>query len=186
MPSPLKKIASLVLAAPLAGAMALTAAPASATVTAPAAAATKATEPYSTFAVSVKAPKKVRAGSKITYRITAVNRGPHTADNYYVGGLLPKGIGSTVRWDGPEDTECEFEDNAFFCTSPYYAEVGDKEWLDIEVRLKKTTRGYARAQLGVVAYDFPTGSETLSKEELDAAGIKSWFFSKKVKTAITR
>ncbi|GII93652.1 hypothetical protein [Sinosporangium siamense] len=189
MRPPLSKVAVLAVAAPLAGALMFASAPASATATAPtakAAAVKKADDPYSVFNVSVKAPKNVRAGGKITYRITAVNRGPHQADYYFVGGILPKGITGNTWWDGPKDTECGREGRVFFCVSPHVAEVGDKEWLDIVVRLKKPTKGYAQAQLGVLAYDYPTGAEKLSKEELDELGVKSWFFSKKVKTRIVR
>ncbi|GAA5074633.1 putative repeat protein (TIGR01451 family) [Thermocatellispora tengchongensis] len=188
----LKKVASLALVTPLAGAMLFAAsAPASAApvkVAAPAKAVTAvADDPYSVFKVSVKAPAKVKAGGKITYSISAKNTGPYVADAYYIGGKLPKGIVGTVYYNGPKGTQCAWDESGFWCWGDWALEVGETDALKIHVKLKKSTKGHARAQLGVIAYDVPTGAENLSKEELDRiGGIKGWLFAKNVKTKIVR
>src|SRR5687768_5529313 len=106
MRHPLAKLASFALVAPLAGSMLFATGPASA---APAVAAktvtAEAPDPYSTFVTSVKAPKKVKAGGKITYKIAVKNLGPHQADRYWLGGKLPKGIVDKLYWDADEGTE---------------------------------------------------------------------------------
>src|SRR4051812_20403327 len=96
MRHPISKIAGLALVAPLAGAAFFATAPASASASVTTASASAATatagQPYSKFYVVAKGPKKVKAGSKITYGIGAVNTGPYLADTFFVGGKLPKGI----------------------------------------------------------------------------------------------
>ncbi|MFI6321411.1 hypothetical protein ACIBG8_27995 [Nonomuraea sp. NPDC050556] len=166
------------------GSLLFAAAPASA---APAAAAktTKADDPYSVFDVQVKAPKTVKRGGKITYRISAVNTGPYQADNYYMGGPLPKGIVSKLRWNGPDGTQCDWDSSGFWCWGPWILEKGDSDWLTITVTLKKGTKGTAKTRLGAIVYDVPTGMEDLNKEELDrVGGFNTWFYAKSVKTKI--
>ncbi|MEU8383858.1 hypothetical protein [Streptosporangium sp. NPDC048865] len=180
MRHPISKIVAFALVAPLAGGM-LLAAPASAQAPA---AAVKA-EPYSTFAVTVSAPKKVKANGKITYRIKAVNKGPHQADFFYMGGLLPKGSKATAVF-GPKGTTCDTYDDGFWCWGPDIIEVGDHETMAITVKLGKKSGRTAQAILGVDSYDIPTGAENLSRDELERMGIKSWYFVKKVKTSVTR
>ena len=119
-------------------------------------------------------------------RITAVNRGPHNADAYYIGGMLPKNT-VAAAWDGPKGTECDwYDDGTFFCETPHYLEVDDYDVLSITATLKKGTRGVQTAVLGVETYDRPTGAETLTKEEFEELNIKGWLFMKKVKTRIVR
>jgi uncharacterized repeat protein (TIGR01451 family) len=192
MPRSIHRIATLTLVAPLAGAMLLGAAPATAATTTTAAAPAQATivkadDPFSVFQVKVKAPAKVRAGGKITYSITAKNTGPHQADYYFLGGKLPKGTVDRLYYGGIKGAECAWDDSGFWCWSPKVLEVGDSARLNIQVKLKKTTKGTATARLGVIAYDVPTGAENLSKEELDRiGGVQGWLFDKKVKTKIVR
>lgn len=185
------KAASFALIAPLAGSLLFAAAPASA---APVAAATsvtakavsaKADDPYSVFSVKVKAPKTVKRGGKITYRISVYNNGPHLADNYYLGGKLPKGIVNKVYFDGPEGVQCDFYSDGFWCWTPYVLEKGESDWLTIEVKLKKGTKGIAKAKVGAEVWDVPTGMGDLNKEEISRlGGVTGWDYTKNVKTRI--
>src|SRR5262245_49776801 len=85
---------------------------------APSSAAAKAREPYSALAVSIKGPKKVKAGTKYTYIIAAVNKGPYSAD-WNLGGYLPEGIVSTLTWRGPKNTQCIwYRFDGFWCWGP--------------------------------------------------------------------
>ncbi|MCW2881345.1 MAG: hypothetical protein JWQ95_5445 [Sphaerisporangium sp.] len=191
MRHPLARIATTAVAAPLAGALLFAATPASAapaktsattTVTATKAAA----EPDSSFSVKITAPKKVKAGGTITYRISAVNTGPWEANAYYLGGKLPKGIVDKVYFRGDKGTECGFFPDGFWCLPPYTVEKGEKAFLTIEVKLKKSTKGSAVAKLGVDTYDYPQGAEDLNRDEFERLGIKGWYFLKSVKTKIVR
>ncbi len=186
MRHPIAKIATLALVAPLAGATFLAAAPASAAPASVKTAATKADDPYSKFGIIVKAPKKVRAGGKITYTIAAVNHGPYTADFYYLGGKLPKGIYGSVSYKGTKGTKCSFYSDGFWCWGPYALEVDDYDFLQITVKLKKGTKGTAVARLGALSADIPTGAENLNKERWKELGIKSYYWWKTVKTKIVR
>jgi uncharacterized repeat protein (TIGR01451 family) len=183
MRHPISKIVALALVTPLAGGMLLAAPASAASAQAPAAAVQD--EPYSTFAVTVSAPKKAKAGGKITYRIKAVNKGPHPADYYFVGGLLPKGA-KLASVAGPKGTQCDSYDDGFWCWGPYIVEVGDYESMAITVKLGKKSGRTAEAILGVDSFDVPTGAETLSRDELERMGLKHWYFVKKVKTKIVR
>ncbi|MGW4638263.1 hypothetical protein ACWEN6_07035 [Sphaerisporangium sp. NPDC004334] len=193
MRHPLGKIATALATAPLAGALLLAATPASAApasattasgATAHTSARTSAAEPYSSFAVTVKGPKKIKRGGTIVYSIKAVNKGPWVADAYFLGGTLPKGRTGTVYFDGPKGTECDFYPDGFWCWSPYELEKGDHDWLTIEVKLKKSVKGNVTAKLGVNSFDVPTGAEDLSRAELDRIGVKSWYFTKKATTKV--
>ncbi|NRQ31359.1 hypothetical protein HII36_05835 [Nonomuraea sp. NN258] len=172
------KAAALAL---FAGALAIPAAPAAA-----AAPAAKLDDPFSVMAVSVKGPKKVMAGDKIRYNLKITNTGPHTADYYWVGGILPKGIKSKVYYNAPKGTQCEYSSRQFWCWGPWVLEKGDSDWLTIHLALNKSTRGTATAELGAIVWDVPTGMENLDREEIDRLGFKKWFFSKKIKTKIVR
>lgn len=183
MRHPISRIVALALVTPLAGGMLLTAPASAASAQAPAVA-VKA-EPYSTFAVTVSAPKKVKANGKITYKIKAVNKGPYDADYFYVGGLLPKGVKLTAI-AAPKGTECDSYEDGFWCWSPNIVKVDDYEAIAITVKLGKKSGRTAEAILGVDSYDFPTGADTLSRDELERMGIKHWYFVKKVKTKIVR
>ncbi|WP_329426596.1 DUF11 domain-containing protein [Streptosporangium sp. NBC_01495] len=183
MRHPISKIIALALVTPLAGGMFL-AAPASAASAQAPAAAVKA-EPYSTFAVTVSAPKKVKANGKITYKIKAVNKGPYEADLLYFGGQLPKGSKLTAV-GGPKGTECDSYEDGFWCWVPHIVKVGDYETMAITVKLGKKSGRTAEAVLGVDSYDVPTGADTLSRDELERMGLKHWYFVKKVKTQIAR
>jgi hypothetical protein len=180
------KIASLALLTPLAGATLFATTPAAAApATAPAAAG--ADEPFSVFKVTVAARKKVKAGGQILYSIRARNTGPHLADAYFIGGRLPKGIVDKVHYSGPKGTKCEWDRTGFWCWGDWTLEVGETDWLKIQVKLKKKTKGVAVAKLGAISYDVPTGAEGLSKEELDRiGGIKGWIFTKTAKSRIIR
>ncbi len=63
-------------------------------------------------------PKKVKAGAKITYYFEITNVGPHSADYFWIGAILPKGIVSTLKWNGPKGTSCTWEGNEFWCWTP--------------------------------------------------------------------
>ncbi|RCG30328.1 hypothetical protein DQ384_16470 [Sphaerisporangium album] len=206
MRHPIAKIATAAVAVPMTGALLLAATPASAAPVGPATRASSVTttspltavstgtattttkaaddDAYSTFSVQVTGPKKAKPGGEITYRIKGLNKGPWTADDYYFGGTLPKGIRGTVYFDGPKGTKCGFFPDGFWCWPPYVLEKGEDSWLTITVRLKKGTKGTVAAKLGVNSWDWPTGSENLSREELKKIGIKSWYFTKSVKTKI--
>jgi uncharacterized repeat protein (TIGR01451 family) len=186
MRHPIAKIATLALVAPLAGATFLSAAPASAAPVAVKAAATKADDPWSVFKVAVAAPKKVRAGGKITYTILATNKGPESADVFFMGGKLPKNISGKVSYVGPKGTKCKFYVDGFWCWTPYILEKDDYEVLKIQVKLKKNARGVAVAKLGALSADIPRGAENLDRERLKELGIKSYYWWKTVKTKIVR
>jgi uncharacterized repeat protein (TIGR01451 family) len=185
MRHPISKIAALALIAPLAGTMAL-AIPASAASTKATAGVVKTADaPLSSFTVTVSAPKKVKVNGKITYTIKAINRGPYEADSFYLGGVLPKGS-KVTSVSAPKGTECDTYDNGYWCYMPWVLDVNYYETIKITVKLGKKSGRTAEASLGVETYDSPTGSENLSREELDRLGLKHWNFMKKVKTAITR
>jgi hypothetical protein len=184
MRHPIAKIATTASAALLAGAMLFAAAPASAAVPS----STKASDPYSVFEIRAKATKKVKAGGWINYSIRAVNTGPYLADYYWIGGIIPKGVDPDAKlyWDGPKGNTCDYQGREFWCWGKYALKVDDTDWLTFRVKMKKGTHGTATAKLGVISYDVPTGADTLNKELLKKLGIKSWIFSKTVKTKITR
>ncbi|GAA3109102.1 hypothetical protein [Streptosporangium carneum] len=185
MRHPISKIAALALVAPLAGTM-LLATPASAAPTkAPAGVVKKADDPYSSFDIKILAPKKVRAGGKITYRIKATNKGPYLADSFWTGGVLPKGA-TLSRVYAPKGTECGNYEDGFWCITPNALEIGDSDSIDIVVKLSRKARGTATALLGVDTVDLPQGAETLNRDEFERMGIKHWYFVKKVKTKIVR
>ncbi|WP_055479007.1 DUF11 domain-containing protein [Sphaerimonospora mesophila] len=189
MHNPIGKIAKIALVAPLAGAVFLTTAPAaSAAPAAPAAAravAAKLDDPYSVFKVKVSHPKAVKVNRKITYKIRAVNTGPHHADYYWMTGILPKGV-KKVWYSGPKDSACEIEGRAVVCWSPYVLEVGDYDWLNLTIQMKKGYRGKAEATLGAIVFDVPTGAENLDPRALKELGYKSWFYGKKVTTKVVK
>lgn len=178
--------AGLMLLAPLAVSLPANAAPAA--VTAKAAKA----DPFANFAVHhVVYPKKVKAGAKITYYFEITNVGPHSADYFWIGGYLPKGIVSTLKWNGPKGTSCTWEGNEFWCWTPdiLYPKPEedwqtDSAWLTVQVTLNKKTRGTATAKLGAITYDVPTGAGDLDERRLRDLGIKGWSFLKTVKTKI--
>jgi hypothetical protein len=185
------KIATTMLATPVIGALLLAGAPASAaTSSAPAAVPAAATaakaDAYNNFVVSVKYPRKVRKGGTITYTIRALNRGPHDADYYWLGGKLPKGIKGTVYYTGVKGTKCDFYTDGFWCWGPNILEVDEQDFLVIKVKLKPRTKGTAVARLGAYSADVPTGAETLNKELLKKLGIKTHYWWKTVKTRIVR
>lgn len=182
---PISKIAAFALIAPLTGAMLLAAPASAAPAKATAGAATKADDPFSSFAVKVTAPRRARAGGKITYRIKATNKGPYVADSFWTGGALPKGSKPSAVY-APKGTECGVYQDGFWCFTPNALEVGEYETIDIVVKLSRKTRGTATAVLGVDTVDLPTGAETLNREEFARMGIKHWYFVKKVKTRIVR
>ncbi|WP_433249707.1 hypothetical protein ACQPYK_02865 [Streptosporangium sp. CA-135522] len=185
MRHPISKIAALALVAPLAGTM-LLATPASAAPTkAPAAAVKKADDPYSSFDIRVLAPSKVRTGGKISYTIQATNKGPHLADSFFIGGVLPKGS-RIIQAYGPKDAECDSYKDGFWCWYPDALKVDDKAAIRIVVKLDKSSKRTATAVLGVDTVDLPTGAENLSRDEFERMGFKRWYFVKKVKTKITR
>ncbi|MFI6502318.1 hypothetical protein [Nonomuraea typhae] len=179
MPKSITKAAAFTL---IAGALILPAVPASATTAVKA----SADEPYSVMKTTITAPKTVKRGGKISYRIKVLNTGPHQADAYWLGGKLPKGITGKIYYGGPKGTKCETDTVEFWCWGPWELEKGDVDWIGIEVTLKKNTKGVATAELGALVYDVPIGMENLDKEEIDRiGGFKRWFYGKKVKTKIT-
>ncbi|MEV0582920.1 hypothetical protein [Nonomuraea sp. NPDC050310] len=189
MRNSLSKAGAFALLAPLAGGLLFTAAPAAAAapVTTTAVVAKTADDPYSVFDVKVRAPKAVKAGGTIKYRISAVNTGPHHADYYYIGGQLPKGLTGKIKAWGPDGTACTSDSTGFWCWGPYALDKGYEDWLIIEIKLSKRVKGVATAKLGALVYDIPTGMEKLNKEEIDRlGGVNSWFYGKSVKTKIVR
>ncbi|GIM99805.1 hypothetical protein [Planomonospora venezuelensis] len=185
MRHPIAKIAALALVAPLAGSVLFAPAASAAPSKAPAAAVKKADDPYSSFDVRVSAPKKVRAGGKISYTIQATNVGPHLADSYWIGGVPPKGSKITAIY-GPEGTRCAWFDDGYWCIVPQALEVDDRTAIRVVVKLSKKARGTATGYWGVDSVDLPTGAENLDRDEFKRMGIKSWYFLKKVKTKIVR
>jgi hypothetical protein len=150
----------------------------------PASATTQAREPYSVFTVSVKGPKKVKAGTKYTYYIKVTNKGPYSAD-WDIGGYLPDGIVTTLTWRGPKNTSCVwYRFTGFWCWGPYEVPVGGSSWLAITVALKKGTRGTLKARLGGETCDCPNGSEDLDRAAWKRLGIKNYFWAKTIKTKI--
>ncbi|MBG0827279.1 hypothetical protein HS041_05830 [Planomonospora sp. ID67723] len=191
MRHPISKIAALALVAPLAGSMLFAPAASAAPAKAPAAAvvAKKADDPFSIFAVTASATKKVRPGGKITFTVKAKNTGPHlaTAGTYFIVGYLPKGVDiSKATFSGPKDSFCDADAKLFACAAPYDLEVDDYVTFQIKVKAKKTAKGTLKTALGVVSYDVPTGAENLDRDELERMGIKSWFFGKEHKIKVVR
>ncbi|MGN9843749.1 hypothetical protein ACTMTI_37055 [Nonomuraea sp. H19] len=182
----MRKSLSLFLAGGLAAGTMAAPAQATTTTAAPAttAAATTKLAPYSNFKISVKHTKRTKRGSKINYYVRATNLGPHYADYYWMGGEVPKGIVSTLRWSGPKGTECTWEDRWFWCWSPTQLEKGETDWLNFQVTLKKGTKGTATARVGVLSFDVDQGMENIDEEELERLGIKGYHWLKKVKTTI--
>lgn len=189
MRHPIAKIASVAAAATLAGGLFATAPAAAAPSAAPAAApaAVSAKDQYSYFDVKVTYPKRVKRGGKITYTIRIKNRGPHYADFYFLGGKLPKGIQGKIYYSGVKGTKCGVLSGNLWCWGPDVLPVGKTDWLKLTVKLKKSTKGYAHARLGVLHYDLPTGTEDLSLEAIQDLGIDKanldWL---RVKTRIVR
>ncbi|GAA3662138.1 hypothetical protein GCM10022224_027320 [Nonomuraea antimicrobica] len=185
MRNSLTKVAALALAA---GALLVPAVPASATTVATGSTATVLDEPFSVFDVQVKAPKTVKSGGKITYKIVATNKGPHYADAWFVGGALPKGadLRRVEYTTSVKGTECGLEGRALYCWLPQILEKGDSVTMTFEVRLKKSAKGTQQATLGVISYDVQTGMENMSREELERLGIPEHGYAKTVKTKIVR
>lgn len=182
---PISKIAALALVTPLAGTM-LLATPASADPAGTTAGVVKkADDPFSSFDVKVSAPKRVRAGGKITYRIKATNKGPHLADSFWTGGVLPKGSKLSAVY-APKGTRCGSYEDGFWCFTPNALEIDEYESIEVVVKLSRKARGTATALLGVDTVDLPTGAEDLNRDEFKRMGIKHWYFVKKVKTRIVR
>ncbi|MEV7009582.1 hypothetical protein [Streptosporangium sp. NPDC051022] len=182
---PISRIAALALVAPLAGTMLLAAPASAASAKAPTGVVTKADDPFSSFTINLSAPKRVKAGGKITYIIKATNKGPYLADSFWTGGVLPKGSKLTKVY-APKGSECGLYDDGFWCLTPRALQIGDSESISVVVQLSKKTRGTATAYLGVDTVDLPTGAETLNRDELERLGIKHWYFVKKAKTGIVR
>ncbi|GGQ11049.1 hypothetical protein [Streptosporangium pseudovulgare] len=194
---PISKIATLAVAAPLAGAM-LFAAPATAASTSPAAASTasaasaskKADDPFSVFAVKGSASKKVRPGGKITYSLKATNTGPYEskAGEYYIVVGAPKGVDIAGKWSyyGPKKSACVSEDQFAFCAVDKTMKVGDSVSFTFEMKVKKSAKGTLKTSLGVLAFDVPNGAENLSREELERLGVKSWLYGKRYSTHVVR
>ncbi|MFI6502313.1 hypothetical protein [Nonomuraea typhae] len=181
----MRKTLSTLLGVSLATAGTLTAVIQPAQAAAPVTAvAQQAGEPYSKFKISVSSTKRTKRGGKILYKIRAKNLGPHYADYFWIGGQVPKGVVPTLRWGGAKGTKCTWEGRMFWCWGKYALEVGDTEWLNFQVTMKRNTKGVAVARLGVVAFDVPLGAERLDEEELERIGIKGWQFLKTAKTKI--
>lgn len=148
---------------------------------------TAAQKPYSSFKISVKHTARTKRGGKITYKLRAKNLGPHYADYYWIGGEMPKGVKPTLRWSGPKGTTCSWKGRWFWCWGRYRLEKGRTDWLNFQVTLKKGTKGTkgtARARVGIISYDVPTGAENVSKEGLERLGIKGFYWLKTARTRI--
>ncbi|MET9338628.1 hypothetical protein [Nonomuraea sp. NPDC003804] len=189
----MRRIASFLVAAPVAGALVFSAAPVSAAPTAPVAAAAvakSAADPFSTFDVKLTATKKAKRGGKVRYTITAVNTGPHeaTAGTWFVGGLFPKGVDlrKVTYRTSVDDTACELIKRDLFCVLPATVKKGESIAMVFDARLTKTASGTQKAVLGVVSYNVETGMENLSKEELDRLGVPGFGFVKQARTTVVR
>ncbi|MBB6556495.1 DUF11 domain-containing protein [Nonomuraea rubra] len=183
MRNSLLKGAALAIAA---GALLLPAVPAAATTTVTTAA-TAAVEPFSTFDVKVKASKTVKAGGKITYTIHAVNKGPHYADSWFVGGEFPKGVDlRRIEYWAEKGTECFLDGRAFYCFIPRVVEKDEAVSMRFVAKTTKKAKGTQTATLGVVTYNVDQGMENMSKEELDRLGVPEFAFAKTVKTKVVR
>ncbi|WP_327088188.1 hypothetical protein OIE66_38660 [Nonomuraea sp. NBC_01738] len=173
----------------IAGAMILPAVPASAATTNASSVAVKAAdEPFAAFSVKVKAPKTAKAGGKLNYVVTGVNKGPYSADAWFVGGEFPKGVDlRKVRYrTSVPGTECSLDGRALFCLLPTVLEKGDAFTMVFETRLKKNAKGVQKAILGVASFDVQQGMEGLDKEELERIGVPSHAYAKLVKTKVVR
>ncbi|MEV0582925.1 hypothetical protein [Nonomuraea sp. NPDC050310] len=126
--------------------------------------------PYSKFKISVKYDTQTKRGGKITYLLKAKNLGPYYANWYWVGAKVPKGVEPRLTWTGPKSSKCTWEGEWFWCWGPYALDVGDTDWLQFQLKLKKTTKGVATARVGVLSFDVPNGAENVDKEELDRIG----------------
>ncbi|MEV0830654.1 hypothetical protein [Nonomuraea rubra] len=181
MRNSLLKGAALAIAA---GALLLPAVPAAATTTVTAA---TAADPFSAFDVTVKATKKVKPGGKITYTIRAVNKGPHYADSWFVGGEFPKGVDlRNISYWAEKGTQCALDGRAFYCVLPRVVEVDEAISMKFVAKTTKKAKGTQTATLGVVTYNVDQGMENMSKEELDRLGIPEFAFAKTVKTKVVR
>ncbi|MBG0827284.1 hypothetical protein HS041_05855 [Planomonospora sp. ID67723] len=146
---------------------------------------TKLDKPWSSFKVSVKAPKRVRNGQEFMYEIKVTNLGPQKADYFYVGGTgLPRGINDTVYYKGPKGTECDFYEDGFWCVTPWILDEGESETVKVWVKLKKRTKGTAVARLGVDTWNVPSGGENLDRSEWKRLAFPHWYITKTVKTKI--
>lgn len=188
----MRRIASFMLAAPVAGALVFSAAPVSAAPAAPVAAAAvkSAEDPFSVFDVKLTATKKAKAGGKVRYSITAVNAGPHeaTGGTWFVGGLFPKGVDlKKISYrTSVEGTQCELIKRDLFCVLPATVKKGESVAMIFDARLTKSAKGTQKAILGVVSYNVQTGMENLSKEELDRLGVPGFGFVKQASTKVVR
>ncbi|GAA4235505.1 hypothetical protein FHR32_003211 [Streptosporangium album] len=191
MRHPIYKIAALALVAPLAGTMMLASPASAASAKAPAAVAKKADNPYSTFTVKATASTKVRPGGKITYTIKATNAGPYSSDpgSYFVVAYVPKNVDISAKggsyW-GPKKAQCAAEERIVVCAVDKKLEKGGSVSFGFEFKVKKDAKGTLKTALGVLAYDVPTGADTLSRDELERLGVKSWFFGKQHSTRVAR
>ncbi|MEW9554737.1 hypothetical protein [Nonomuraea sp. NPDC050783] len=178
-----------VLATLATSALLVPAVPAVATTATTTTATTAAAAPYSSFAVRVKATKRVWAGDSIKYSISATNKGPHYADAWFVGGVFPKGVDTRkIRFSSSiPKTECTLlTANSFFCFADQVIEVGDSFSVTFYAKTKKNARGSQKATLGVFSYNVDQGMENMSKAELDRLGIPGYVFSKTVRTTVVR
>ncbi|MFB9628893.1 hypothetical protein [Nonomuraea helvata] len=141
-------------------------------------------KPYSKFKISVRHTTRTKRGGKITYYVRAKNLGPYYADYYWMGGQLPKGVRTTLRWGGPKGTKCTWKGQWFWCWGPLRLEKGKTDWLNFQLTLKPGTRGSVAARVGVMSFDVQQGMENMNEEELKRLGIKSYLWLKKVRTQI--
>ncbi|SNS92510.1 conserved repeat domain-containing protein [Streptosporangium subroseum] len=190
MRHPISKIAALALVAPLAGTFLLAGPASAAPAKAPAAAVKKADDPFSTFVVQAAASKTVRPGKKITYTIKATNSGPYVSDGgaYFIVAVLPKSVILSGKWtyQGPAKSECASEEQVLICAVDKNLKVKESVSFKFAFKVAKTAKGTLKSTLGVLAYDVPTGAETLSRDELERLGVKSWLFGKNHSTRVAR
>lgn len=185
MRKPLATFLGVALTASLAPAAVAMPAFATSAAAAPLAAAPAAVKkPYSNFKITISYDKRTKRGGKILYKVRATNLGPHTADYYWIGGQVPKGVVPKLRWGASKGSKCTWEGRWFWCWGRYVLKKGKTDWLNFQVTMKKDTKGTAVAKLGVIAYDVPTGAENIDKEELERIGIDGWSWLKTAKTKI--
>nr|WP_062340513.1 DUF11 domain-containing protein [Herbidospora sakaeratensis] len=163
---------------------------AAAALVAPAAAsATTADDPWSLFKVTkLSYTKKAKPGGYVTYTFHVTNTGPHAADYFDVGGLLPKDVDlkKKIVYGAGDDLKCFLDGRHFLCPNDFILDVGDSTWVSIRFQLKKTAKSTQTGKVGAFVYDIPAGAENLDRARLREQNLKGWEMMRTVKTAVVK
>ncbi|WP_170990832.1 DUF11 domain-containing protein [Herbidospora galbida] len=161
---------------------------ASAALVAPASAsATTADDPWSLFKITkLSYTKKAKPGGYVTYTFQVTNNGPHAADYFDVGGVLPKHVDlkKKISYGSGDELKCYLDGRNFFCPNDFILEVGDSTWVSLRFQLKKTAKGTQTGKVGAWVYDIPAGAENLDRARLREQNLKGWEMMRTVKTAV--